>query len=222
MIVSVLTGSTVYTAAAGVSMVHPSVLAIMITSICPHSLSFRLTVVPAGVKLKIMLSSEARNTAWLSFDGWKKQEMNHGGSISISASCSLLPSICVCGPVSGRFESLAQCLLEGSRLTSQRMRTRVRRTARPHFPASNLNPQALGGLPAGLLTGLALTNYMAVRASVSCTPCWESLGEPYEEQVGFLRSLNLFFISKKSKMRTELGVLHLSQEPPKMPGQEFP
>ncbi|KAM7322005.1 hypothetical protein ACRRTK_018846 [Alexandromys fortis] len=110
VMVSILTGSTVYTAAAGVSMVLPSVLAIMITPICPHSLSFWLIVVPAGVKLKIILSSEARNTAWLSFDGWKKQEMSHGDSLSISASCSLLPSICVCGPVSGGFESLAQCL----------------------------------------------------------------------------------------------------------------
>lgn len=57
-----------------------------------------------------MLSPEARNTAWVSFDGRKRQEIRHGDSISITTSCYPLPSICVCDPVSDWFESLAQCL----------------------------------------------------------------------------------------------------------------
>ncbi|XP_076680523.1 NAD kinase isoform X5 [Andrena cerasifolii] len=52
LIVSTPTGSTAYAVAAGASMIHPSVPAIMITPICPHSLSFRPIVVPAGVELK--------------------------------------------------------------------------------------------------------------------------------------------------------------------------
>ncbi|XP_061041111.1 NAD kinase isoform X3 [Eubalaena glacialis] len=52
VIVSTPTGSTAYAAAAGASMIHPNVPAIMITPICPHSLSFRPIVVPAGVELK--------------------------------------------------------------------------------------------------------------------------------------------------------------------------
>ncbi|XP_042806534.1 NAD kinase isoform X1 [Panthera leo] len=110
VIVSTPTGSTAYAAAAGASMIHPNVPAIMITPICPHSLSFRPIVVPAGVELKIMLSPEARNTAWVSFDGRKRQEIRHGDSISITTSCYPLPSICVRDPVSDWFESLAQCL----------------------------------------------------------------------------------------------------------------
>jgi len=53
LIVSTPTGSTAYAAAAGASMIHPSVPAIMVTPICPHSLSFRPIVVPAGVELKV-------------------------------------------------------------------------------------------------------------------------------------------------------------------------
>ncbi|XP_023555223.1 NAD kinase [Octodon degus] len=110
VIVSTPTGSTAYAAAAGASMIHPNVPAIMITPICPHSLSFRPIVVPAGVELKIMLSPEARNTAWVSLDGRKRQEIRHGDSITITTSCYPLPSICVRNPVSDWFESLAQCL----------------------------------------------------------------------------------------------------------------
>nr|XP_042708769.1 NAD kinase isoform X2 [Chrysemys picta bellii] len=110
VIVSTPTGSTAYAAAAGASMIHPNVPAIMITPICPHSLSFRPIVVPAGVELKIMLSPEARNTAWVSFDGRKRQEVCHGDSISITTSCYPLPSICFRDPVSDWFESLAECL----------------------------------------------------------------------------------------------------------------
>lgn len=53
LIVSTPTGSTAYAVAAGASMVHASVPAIMLTPICPHSLSFRPIVVPAGVELKV-------------------------------------------------------------------------------------------------------------------------------------------------------------------------
>ncbi|XP_069466266.1 NAD kinase isoform X4 [Ambystoma mexicanum] len=110
VIVSTPTGSTAYAAAAGASMIHPNVPAIMITPICPHSLSFRPIVVPAGVELKIMLSPEARNAAWVSFDGRKRQQISHGDSISITTSCYPLPSICFRDPVNDWFNSLAECL----------------------------------------------------------------------------------------------------------------
>ncbi|KAJ0036121.1 hypothetical protein NQD34_004798 [Periophthalmus magnuspinnatus] len=110
LIVSTPTGSTAYAVAAGASMIHPNVPAIMITPICPHSLSFRPIVVPVGVQLKIMLSCDARHTAWVSFDGRKRQEICHGDSITITTSCFPVPSICFRDPVNDWFESLAQCL----------------------------------------------------------------------------------------------------------------
>ena len=40
------TGSTAYSVAAGGSMVHPNVPAILFTPVCPHSLSFRRAHTP--------------------------------------------------------------------------------------------------------------------------------------------------------------------------------
>lgn len=53
LIISTPTGSTAYAAAAGASMIHPNVPAILIAPVCPHSLSFRPIVVPAGVEVKV-------------------------------------------------------------------------------------------------------------------------------------------------------------------------
>ncbi|OTF83773.1 sugar kinase-like protein, partial [Euroglyphus maynei] len=86
LIVSTPTGSTAYAVAAGASMIHPSVPAIMITPICPHSLSFRPIVVPAGVELKICVSPDSRNSAWVSFDGRNRQEIKVGDSVRVTTS----------------------------------------------------------------------------------------------------------------------------------------
>lgn len=110
LIVSTPTGSTAYAVAAGASMIHPSVPAIMITPICPHSLSFRPIVVPAGVELKIMVSPESRNLAWVSFDGRKRQEIRHGDSLRVTMSIYPIPSICAQDQITDWFESLAECL----------------------------------------------------------------------------------------------------------------
>ncbi|XP_061100081.1 NAD kinase b isoform X2 [Conger conger] len=121
VIVSTPTGSTAYAAAAGASMIHPNVPAIMVTPICPHSLSFRPIVVPAGVELMITLSPDARNTAWVSFDGRKRQEIQHGDSIKITTSCYPVPSICCHDLVYDWFESLAECLHWNVRKKQTRM-----------------------------------------------------------------------------------------------------
>lgn len=70
VIVSTPTGSTAYAAAAGASMIHPNVPAIMVTPICPHSLSFRPIVVPAGVELMV----GRKFSAYILFtaDKWQK------------------------------------------------------------------------------------------------------------------------------------------------------
>ncbi|XP_056632352.1 NAD kinase-like isoform X5 [Diorhabda sublineata] len=110
LIVSTPTGSTAYAVAAGASMIHPSVPAIMVTPICPHSLSFRPIVVPAGVELKISVSPDSRNTSWVSFDGRNRQELVHGDSLRITTSIYPVPSICAQDQITDWFDSLAECL----------------------------------------------------------------------------------------------------------------
>ncbi|EDO44951.1 predicted protein, partial [Nematostella vectensis] len=110
LIISTPTGSTAYAVAAGASMVHPTVPAILITPICPHSLSFRPIVLPAGVEIKIVVSLESRNTAWASFDGRNRQELDLGESIRITTSVFPVPSINCVNQVTDWFTSLAECL----------------------------------------------------------------------------------------------------------------
>jgi NAD+ kinase len=57
LIVATPTGSTAYSAATGASMLHPAVSGMVISPICPHSLSFRPIVVPNHVEIKV--------SAWL-------------------------------------------------------------------------------------------------------------------------------------------------------------
>ncbi|XP_016989552.2 NAD kinase isoform X4 [Drosophila rhopaloa] len=110
LIVSTPTGSTAYAAAAGASMIHPSVPAILVTPICPHSLSFRPIVVPAGVELMISISPDSRNTSRVSFDGRNDQELNHGDSLRVTTSIYPVPSICAQDQISDWFDSLAEGL----------------------------------------------------------------------------------------------------------------
>lgn len=68
IIFSTPTGSTAYSMAAGGSVVHPAVPAILVTPICPHVLSFRFMFFPDNVVLRCYVPSDARSTACVYFD----------------------------------------------------------------------------------------------------------------------------------------------------------
>ena len=110
LIVATPTGSTAYSLAAGASMVHPSVPCMIITPICPHSLSFRPIVVPAGVEILVKVAHDSRSTAWVGFDGRNRQEIKHGESVVVTASPWAIPTINNTGHVTDWFDSLAECL----------------------------------------------------------------------------------------------------------------
>jgi len=58
VIIATPTGSTAYSMAAGGSMVHPTVPAIMITPICPHSLSCRPIILPDSAQIRCYIPTE--------------------------------------------------------------------------------------------------------------------------------------------------------------------
>lgn len=56
-------------------MAHPEIPAILITPICPHTLSFRPMLLPDSMELRICVPYNSRSTAWASFDGRGRVEL---------------------------------------------------------------------------------------------------------------------------------------------------
>ncbi|KAI0224800.1 hypothetical protein L0F63_006177 [Massospora cicadina] len=110
------TGSTAYSLAAGGSLVHPEIPALLISPICPHSLSFRPMLLPDSTILFICVPFRARGTAWASFDGRGRVELRRGDFIRVEASKYPFPTVCASGTQSKDwFNSLNRCLLWNQR-----------------------------------------------------------------------------------------------------------
>ena len=58
----------------------------LITPICPHTLSFRPMLVPDSLELRIAVPHNSRSNAWASFDGRGRVEIARGDHIKITAS----------------------------------------------------------------------------------------------------------------------------------------
>lgn len=68
MIVATPTGSTAYSLSAGGPVLMPTVSALVVTPVAPHSLTHRPLVVPDSAEIEILLRSE-EEVAYLSLDG---------------------------------------------------------------------------------------------------------------------------------------------------------
>jgi NAD+ kinase len=110
IMVATPTGSTAYSVSAGGSMVHPNVPAILFTPVCPHSLSFRPVVLPDSAELELRIPADARDAAWVSFDGKHRCELRRGDSVKIKMSEHPLPTINKRDQTNDWFASLVRCL----------------------------------------------------------------------------------------------------------------
>jgi len=81
LIVSTPTGSTAYTLAAGGPVLTPDVQAMVLTPICPHTLTHRPLVFPPDARLEIRNASDGPVT--LTIDGQWGHEMESGASIEV-------------------------------------------------------------------------------------------------------------------------------------------
>jgi NAD+ kinase len=82
LIVSTPTGSTAYSLAAGGPIVHPKVNSILLSPICPFTLTNRPLLVPDTVRIKIQLA-EKSSDAIVTFDGQAVREIDQGDVITI-------------------------------------------------------------------------------------------------------------------------------------------
>ena len=74
MIVSTPTGSTAYSLSSGGSIVHPLVSSLLLTPICPRSLSFRPLVLPAHSPISLKLGDKNRSKEIeISIDGVRQE-----------------------------------------------------------------------------------------------------------------------------------------------------
>jgi NAD+ kinase len=93
VIFSTPTGSTAYSLSAGGSMVHPAVPCVLLTPICPHSLSCRPMLLPDSAAVVCRNSERARSDAWVSFDGKHRRRLRRGQSLQITMSSHPLPTV---------------------------------------------------------------------------------------------------------------------------------
>eukprot|EP00943_MAST-04B_sp_MAST-4B-sp1_P007868 g7868.t1 len=93
LIVGTPTGSTAYSLSAGGAIVHPAVPSMLLTPICPHTLSFRPVVLPDSATLKIKVPENSRATAWVAFDGRDRCELGLGDELLLWISPYPLPAV---------------------------------------------------------------------------------------------------------------------------------
>jgi NAD+ kinase len=85
LIVSTPTGSTAYNLSAGGPIVYPSMNAVVITPICPHTLSNRPLVVPDSVEIEVTLRTPREEVA-LTLDGQVGLPLEAGDRVRITKS----------------------------------------------------------------------------------------------------------------------------------------
>lgn len=82
LIISTTMGSTAYSLAAGGPIVHPSVSGLILTPICPHSLTHRPLVIPEDIEITIKLLEDIESVI-LTMDGQNTVQLNKHNEVSI-------------------------------------------------------------------------------------------------------------------------------------------
>jgi NAD+ kinase len=112
LIVSTPTGSTAYSLAAGGPILLPEVEALVLTPICPHTLTQRPLVLPQSSVIEVIVRSRGDGVQ-LTADGQEGLGLREGDRVVVRRSNH--PLLLVASPVRDRFEILRQKLHWGAR-----------------------------------------------------------------------------------------------------------
>ncbi|CUM66974.1 uncharacterized protein PRCAT00004661001 [Priceomyces carsonii] len=94
MVISTPTGSTAYSLSAGGSITHPLIPCLLMTPICPRSLSFRPLIIPSRSQIMIRLSDSNRCLSIkLNVDGVFQKDMEPGDELHVSSEDGGLSSL---------------------------------------------------------------------------------------------------------------------------------
>ncbi|MGQ9800369.1 MAG: NAD(+)/NADH kinase [Candidatus Saccharicenans sp.] len=85
LILSSPTGSTAYSLSAGGPIVHPAIESIILTPICPHTLSFRPLLIPSSSEIKIKLLTPEEKV-YLTIDGQRGETIPRNATIAVKKS----------------------------------------------------------------------------------------------------------------------------------------
>jgi NAD+ kinase len=85
LIISTPTGSTAYSLSAGGPIIQPHIPAIILTPICPHTLSFRPMVISSESEVKIQLLT-AGEEVYLTIDGQRGELMKKDDTVTVCQS----------------------------------------------------------------------------------------------------------------------------------------
>jgi NAD+ kinase len=83
VIVSTPTGSTAYALSAGGPLVQPTLDALLIVPVCPHTMSNRPIVIAGGTMIEVVICDGRRDHAQLTCDGQISQPLRHGDRVRI-------------------------------------------------------------------------------------------------------------------------------------------
>ncbi|KAF0421770.1 ATP-NAD kinase [Gigaspora margarita] len=93
LIAATPTGSTAYSLSAGGPIIHPSVQSILLTPICPRSLSFRPISLPPAAKIKMEISEESRSPLEVNVDGRVICMLDKGDFLEVEMSPYPIPCV---------------------------------------------------------------------------------------------------------------------------------
>src|SRR5262249_43494741 len=113
LIIATPTGSTAYNLAAGGPIVHPTVDALVLTPIAPHTLTNRPVVIPASTIIDVQPHILGAHQGYATYDGQSGYPLRQGELVRVSRAERMLRL--VKAPARSYFEVLREKLKWGER-----------------------------------------------------------------------------------------------------------